>query len=125
MAATLLGVLGVFLAAVGLYGVLASVVAARRREIGVRSALGAAPLRLALHVMRLGLVPSAIGAVFGITITLAAGRVLASQLYGIDVNDTLTYAGALAVVAAVALAACVIPAYRAARVSPAEVIRSE
>lgn len=120
-----LGTIAVLLAAIGLYGVLASVVAARRRDIGIRSALGAAPLQMAGHVIGLAALPLAAGVAAGLFAVSALERVLEAQLYGIDAFDPATYAGAVAFVLSVLALACALPAFRASRVSPATVLRGE
>lgn len=125
LAAATLGVIGLLLAAVGLYGVVASAVAARSREIGIRSALGAAPLRVAGHVLGLGLVPAAIGILAGGATTLAGSKVVRAYLYDVPEHDVATYAGAIAVLTTVIVVACALPAIRAARVSPAQVLRGQ
>jgi putative ABC transport system permease protein len=113
------------LAAFGIYGVLASLVAERGREIGVRTALGATPgdtLRLVMvHGARL----TALGLTAGIVGALALGRLLAGLLYGVRPGDPLTLAAVAALLALVAALACLLPALRAVRVSPMVALRSE
>ncbi len=125
LAAATLGVIGLLLAAVGLYGVVASAVAARYREIGIRSALGAAPLRVAGQVVGLGFAPAVVGIVVGSAITLAGSKVVRAYLYDVPEHDPGTYAGAVLVLLAVIVLACAVPAIRAARISPARVLRGE
>ena len=128
--ATVLGgfaALALALAALGLYGVLAYVVAQRGREIGIRSALGAGARELAGLVVGDGARLAAGGLALGVALSLALGRVLASQLYGVvprDPAEETILAGAAAL-GAVALAASWLPARRAARVDPAVVLRAE
>ena len=125
MAAATLGAIGLLLAAVGLYGVIASVVAARARDIGIRSALGARPVRLAAEVMKLGLVPTVIGILAGGAMTLAASRIVRAYLYEVPEQDLGTYTGAVVVLFTAVLLACAAPAIRASRISPAQVLRGD
>jgi predicted permease len=125
MAAAALGVIGLLLAAVGLYGVVASMVTARSRDIGIRSALGAAPLRVAREVLGVGLVPAAAGLLAGGAITFAGSRLVRAYLYDVPEHDAGTYVGAVLLLLAVMVAACALPAIRASRISPAEVLRGE
>jgi len=125
---TLLGVfsaLALVLAAVGVYGLIHYTTSRRTREIGIRLALGGRPLDVFRHVMARGMVPVAVGALFGIAAAAAASRLLASLLYGVRAADARSFAGALAVLAVTALAACAIPALRAARVDPSSALRTE
>jgi predicted permease len=114
-----------FLAAFGIYGVLAYFVSQRSRELGVRLALGARPPALFRLVIGQGLRPVAAGIVAGIAGALAATRVGQSLLFGVDAIDPLTYAAAFALLALVATAACVLPALRAMRVDPLVALRDE
>lgn len=117
--------LALILAAVGLYAVLALGVAQRQREIGVRLALGARPGDVVRLVVGEGALLTAIGVVAGLAGAFALTRVLASLLYGISATDVLTFIGAAACVAAVALAATFVPARRAARVDPKTALAAE
>jgi predicted permease len=107
--------LALVLGAVGIYGVLAYTVVQRRRELGVRLALGATPSDLIRLVIREGLALAATGIGFGTLLTLALGRLAASLLYRVDARDPLTLASVAAVLAMIALAASILPARRAAR----------
>jgi ABC-type antimicrobial peptide transport system permease subunit len=113
------------LAATGLYGVVAYVAAQRRRELGVRVALGARAADVRRLVLGRGLAPAALGLAAGLAGALAAGRVLAAQLYGVRPTDPATFAAVAALLAAVAVAAAWAPARRAARTDPAEVLRAD
>ncbi|MGC2527498.1 MAG: ABC transporter permease, partial [Candidatus Acidiferrum sp.] len=125
---TLLGIfagLALILACIGVYGVLACSVAQRTREIGVRMALGARPLDVTRMILGRGLKLSAIGLVAGAALAGALGILLRSLLFGVTPAAPLVYAGTAASLIVVALAACVIPAQRAARVDPVVALRDE
>lgn len=123
--ASVLGILGMLLAALGIYGVLSYSVSQRTREIGIRLALGAQRphvLRLVVgHGLRLSLLGVAIGTLAASLITQAMG----SLLFGVSATDPLTFAGVVVVVTAVAVLAAYIPARRAMRVDPMVALRYE
>jgi putative ABC transport system permease protein len=119
------GLVATLLSAAGVYGVLAGAVTERRREIGIRSALGATPHAIVRFVVRQGLALAGIGLVLGLGGALALSRYLRSMLFGIGPTDPLTLSATAVLLAAVALAACLIPAWRAMRVDPVTVLRSE
>jgi macrolide transport system ATP-binding/permease protein len=126
--ATLLGVfgaLGLILASVGLYGVLAYSVALRRREIGVRIALGAAAADVRRLVVGQALRLVIAGVVAGLLVAFAAGRLASSFLFGVGAADPLTFAGVPLLLGAVAVLASGLPAHRAARIDPMDALRSE
>jgi predicted permease len=120
-----LGLLGIFLGAIGLYGVVAFTVNRRSREIGIRMALGAERRDILRLVLGQGLTLAAIGAGIGLVASLAAMRLLSAMLYGVRPTDPLTFAGSSALVILVALAACWIPARRAASIDPIQALRTE
>ncbi|HXD23569.1 MAG TPA: ABC transporter permease [Gemmatimonadaceae bacterium] len=113
------------LAAVGIYGVISSLVAQRTREIGVRLALGATPNGVLALVLGRGARLAAIGAVCGTVLALLAGRALAGLLYGVSPHDAVALALAPAALMGVAIAATWIPARRAASSDPRAALRSE
>ncbi|MFN2563476.1 MAG: ADOP family duplicated permease [Gemmatimonadaceae bacterium] len=121
----LFGVLTLVLAAVGVYGVLASVVGRRTREIGIRVALGARPGQVVGMVLRQSLGVVAAGVVIGIVLALSAAKAIASLLFGVAPADLPTFAATAGALVAVALAASYLPARRAARVNPTEALRHE
>jgi predicted permease len=126
--ATLLGIfglLGLVLAAVGLSGVLMQSVAQRRRELGIRQALGAEPGQVARMVVGQGLRLTGIGIVIGLGLAMAGTRVLRTILYGVDPVDMATFAAVAGALLGIAAAASYLPARLAARVDPAEVLRAE
>jgi predicted permease len=118
-------VLATLLAAVGLYGVLAYTVAQRTREIGLRMALGAEPRRVRNMVLRQVGVMTAVGGVVGLLASLWLGSVAGALLYELEGRDPIVLAGAAVVLAAVALGAGFIPAWRASRVEPMLALRYE
>jgi putative ABC transport system permease protein len=119
------GVVAASLAAIGLYGVLAFIVAQRRREIGVRMALGAQPRDVIADVLGHGLRLASVGIVVGIGLALAATRLLRSLLYGTSPTDAVTYAAVAALLVAIAAGASLVPALRASRVDPLVALRDE
>jgi predicted permease len=117
--------LAALLAALGLFGVIAYWVSQRTRELGIRSAIGARPGELRALVLRQGLGMAAIGLTAGVAASLAAMRYLRSLLYGMSERDPWIYAAAIALALGAAVAACWIPARRAARVDPAVALRED
>jgi len=122
---SLFGLLAVVLAAVGLYGVMAYIVTARTREIGVRMALGASRATVLAHVIRESAALALIGVALGIPVALWASRGIASLLYGLNATDPATYAALAVLLLAIALAAAWIPARRASKVDPMVALRYE
>ena len=117
--------LALFLAAFGIYGLLSYIVVQRRREIGVRMALGAQRGDIVTLVVRQGAALVAAGAVLGLLAAFASSRVLESFLYGITTDDRLTFVAGPLVLVAVALVACWLPARRATRIDPMDALRVE
>ena len=113
------------LAVVGLYGALSYVVSQRKREIGVRVALGAGAREIRRLVLRQGMAPAATGLIAGLLVSLAAGRVVESMLYGTSPRDAATYVVVFGLIGACALMACLIPARKAAAVDPAVTLKAE
>ncbi|HEY0872394.1 MAG TPA: FtsX-like permease family protein [Vicinamibacterales bacterium] len=117
LAALFAGV-ALFLAAMGLYGVLAYQVAQRRKEIGIRMALGSEPKGIFALILREGIMLLASGLAAGLVGAFAIRRAMESQLYGVSAMDPLVLGGVALVLAIVAVIACIVPARRAARIDP-------
>ncbi|MGD1156369.1 MAG: ABC transporter permease [Terriglobia bacterium] len=120
-----LSVLGIFLAAVGLYGVVAYLVNRRTHEIGIRMALGARQGDVLRMVLGRGIRLGGLGAAVGLVAAFAVAQVMSGRLYGVKPLDPLTYAAGTAVVVAVALLASYLPARRATKVDPMVALRYE
>jgi ABC-type antimicrobial peptide transport system permease subunit len=117
--------LALLLAAIGTYGVLSYMVTERRREIGIRLALGADRARVVAQIMRHGLVLTAVGVAGGLAGALALNRLMASLLFGVKPTDATTLAAVITVIALVAAVASWLPASRASRLDPNVVLRDE
>lgn len=122
---TLFALLAVFLAAIGIYGVVHYAVAERTREMGVRVALGATPSAIMALVVRQGMAMPAAGMIVGVAGALLATRLLSHLLFGVGATDPVTFAGVLVSLGGIALIACVLPARRATRVDPLTALRAE
>jgi len=126
-----LGMLGVFgllalaLASVGLYGILAYTVSGRRREIGVRMALGASRASVLRLVLRQGMMLVFIGAGIGLVLALFIGRAFSRMLFGLSPADPLSLAGAAAALILVAMVACFLPAQAASSMDPMRALRED
>ena len=126
VAVTLVSILGgltLLLAAVGLYGVMSYSVAQANRELGLRMALGAGAADLFRLVISRGLRLTAVGVLCGAAAGLALTRLLGTLLYNVSPNDPLAFASAVAVMTIASVAACLLPAWRATRTDPAQVLR--
>jgi hypothetical protein len=124
-AASALGAIALALAAVGIFAVASYTVASRRRELGLRQALGAAPARLLVEVLRRGLRWSALGAAIGTVAALGASRLASSLVWGVGLFEPEPYVGAVLLLAGLSLLACALPAVDAMRVAPAVALREE
>jgi predicted permease len=125
MAASILGVLGLTLATIGMFGVFAYVVRHRTKEIGIRLALGAPPLAIIRLVLSGNSRALTVGLTAGLVGALGASQVLRSSLYGLSPLDPIAYAGVVLLLATAAIAASYLPARRATRVDPVLALRHE
>lgn len=119
------GAVAVTLAAIGLYGVLAFIVAQRRREIGVRMALGATGRDVITDVMGQGLRLAGFGVLAGLVLSVAATRLLRTLLYATSPTDLATFASVATLLIVIAAAASALPAFRASQVDPLIALRDE
>ena len=115
--------LALLLASLGIYGVVSFGVQQRTREIGIRLALGASRGRVQLMIVREGLVLTVVGVAIGLAGALSLTRLLRGILFGVTPSDPLTYVAVVALLASAAIAACLVPARRAARIDPQRAIR--
>ncbi|MDR3701745.1 MAG: ABC transporter permease [Candidatus Sulfopaludibacter sp.] len=120
-----LGLIGLLLAAIGLYGLISYTVAERTRELGIRMALGAQRGHALRLILRQAFALSAIGIAVGLGCALFATRLLREMLYGVSTRDPLTFAAVIALMLAVALLASYLPARRATRIDPMTALRYE
>jgi ABC-type antimicrobial peptide transport system permease subunit len=119
------GSMALLLGIVGIYGVLAYAVTQRRREIGIRLALGARQSALRAMFMGHGMKLAAIGLAFGVAASLGLTRLMSSLLFGIGFLDPIAYTAALLILALAAALASLLPAWQASLVDPARVLKSE
>jgi putative ABC transport system permease protein len=119
------GVAAVLLAAIGLYGVIAQSVVERRQEIGVRLALGGTRGHILALFVGQGIKVGAFGTAIGVVAAIAAGRSLASLVFGVTSTDPATLVGVCVLLSAVTLLACYLPARAATRGDPFKALRSE
>jgi len=122
---TICAVVALVLALSGIHGIVSQAAARRRMEIGIRIALGATARRVVALMLRRSMLPVAAGIVLGLLATMAATRLWAALLFGVQPLDPLTFAGTTATFAAVALAAGLVPACRAARLDPVVALKTE
>jgi putative ABC transport system permease protein len=119
------GILALLLAAIGAYGVLSYMVTERRREIGIRLALGATRSRVLAEVMKHGLLLTAVGVAVGLAGALGLNRLMATLLFGVQPTDASTLALVTLTIVLVAIIACWLPAWRASRLDPTIVLRED
>ena len=120
-----IGLLGLLLASVGVLGVFAYSVEERRREIGIRRALGAARMHILMVLVATSGRGVLVGLGAGLLLSIAGGMLLRGYLYGLSPLDPLAYTGVLTLLAVTAAAATLVPARRACRVDPAITLREE
>jgi ABC-type antimicrobial peptide transport system permease subunit len=120
-----LGAVALLLAMVGIYGVKSYVVSRRRREIGIRMALGATPRDVLGWMLHDGIVTTVAGLAIGLVLSLGEGRLLRSALFGVEGLDLLTLVVAPLFLAAAALLAAYLPSRRATRLAPSVALRQE
>jgi putative ABC transport system permease protein len=116
---------GLALGVVGVYGTVAYRVRQQERELGIRLALGAGPERIAQGVLRQGVIYAAVGLTLGVPIAFGVMRLMESVVFGVTAHDPLTFVTVPLATAAATLAACAVPARRAARVDPATAMRAD
>jgi len=122
---TVYAVTALLLAALGIYGVMAQVVAGRTKELGIRVALGAGPGRVARLVLGYGAAVTAVGLAIGATGALAGGRYVVATSFGVDAFEPAVFAAAALTLAAAALAACALPVRRVLRIDPVRALRGD
>ena len=116
------GFVALFLAAIGIYGVLAYLVTQRTREIGIRMALGSTARGIFALVLREGMLLVAGGLTVGLAGTVALRRVMQSQIYGVGATDPIVIGVVIAILGAIAVVACSLPARHATRVDPVTIL---
>jgi ABC-type antimicrobial peptide transport system permease subunit len=119
------GALAALLATLGLYGVMSYMIARRRKEIGVRMALGADRRRVVQLILKEALLLLAVGLVMGVPLSLWAGQVAEKLLFGVHARDSVSLGGAVVLLSAIAMLAGYIPARRAASDDPMSAVRIE
>jgi ABC-type antimicrobial peptide transport system permease subunit len=122
---SMLGLLALMLSAIGIYSLVSNLVVQRRREIGIRIALGSTLKKAMLHVGSSGLFATAAGLVAGIALSFVMLRALASQIYGVKTYDPITFIAVLLVLAFIAVVASLLPTLRISRIQPADTLRAE
>jgi len=122
---TLFAATAVALVSVGIYGTISYLGRLRRREVGLRLALGAMPSEIIALFLKQGMKVTAVGCLAGLGVGIATSRLLSGMLYGVSNLDAVTYASVIALIATVAATASLIPAIRASKVDPTEVLREE
>jgi len=123
LVSSILGLFALALGTMGIYGLMSYLVEQRRREIGVRLALGASSSRVVNLITRQGMTWTVTGVVLGLTLALVFIRFLQGRLYGLSATDPIAIGGVLALLIATAYAACALPAKRASRTAPLAVLR--
>jgi predicted permease len=122
---TVFGVVAALLAAGGMFGVTARAVSRRRRELGIRIALGATSPNVTWNVLRYTFTGAGVGITVGVVASMLASRTLTPFLFGVSATDRIAYAGSIGLLGIVVLVASWLPARRASRVQPSEILRQE
>jgi predicted permease len=122
---TVLGALALVLSAIGIYSLVSNLVVQRTREIGIRIALGSTLSEAMIHIGSSGLIAAGAGLIVGIALSFVAMRALASQIYGVQTYDPITFSAVVLILALIALAASFLPTLRISRIQPADTLRSE
>ena len=120
-----LGGLALFLAAIGIHALIASGVAERTRELGIRMALGATVRQTVIDAARPGIIMAIVGVAIGCALAAGASGLIRNLLWGVRENDPLTFAAVVAALLAVAVTASVLPALRIRKLDPVSLLRSE
>jgi ABC-type antimicrobial peptide transport system permease subunit len=119
------GLSALLLSVIGVYGLITNAVSARKREIGLRIALGAHPGKVMRHVVGGAVLATGAGITLGLVLSLALARLITSLLFGVEPLDPATYVLVVVVVLVVAVAAATVPSWRAAKLDPAAALREE
>jgi predicted permease len=119
------GVIALAVSAIGIYGVLAFFIRSRTSEIGLRMALGGTRVNIAFFILRKAFIPTGIGIVIGIVVSMQLYKLLQNQLFGLEHTDPASFAAAVAVIIFTVCLACFIPTWRAVRVNPLSALRNE
>jgi ABC-type lipoprotein release transport system permease subunit len=122
---TFFAVTAVLLACVGLYGTLSYLVSVRQREVGLRMALGALRSQIVGQFLMQGLRTAVLGCLVGLALAVAFSRLLKGMLFGVSATDGATLSGVVVMVLSVSVVASLLPAIRAARLEPMQVLRDE
>jgi ABC-type antimicrobial peptide transport system permease subunit len=117
--------LALLLSAVGIFALVANIVAQRTREIGIRIALGSTIRKTMIHIGRMGVGASAVGLILGLVLCMGALRAMRSVLYGVGIYDAPTILAVVVTLSVVTLLAATVPALRVARIDPAKTLRDE
>ncbi len=125
MLLTIFGAVALILSAIGIYGVISFLVGQRRREIGIRLALGATPATVRRLIVQRGAAVGSIGAAAGLCASLALARLIEHRLSRVTAVDPLIFVGSVVVLISVSVLACIAPAWRASRLDPAITLRQE
>jgi putative ABC transport system permease protein len=125
MLLSVFGAVALILSAIGIYGVISFLVGQRRREIGIRLALGATPAAVRRLIVQRGAVVGSMGAAVGLFAALALARIIEHRLSRVTAVDPVIFVGSVVVLISVSVLACIAPAWRASRLDPAITLRQE